>query len=167
MHRILILPNIRPHWPDTGKNKFYLNVNFLKSFVFIFSFFLSLNSPVLCLSFLNFLDSKEVVLAHNIYNFLYNATGYPVSGQPSIRYNPDITGCSYIEIKAVFSRIDEWVLKSTEHSSSELRVVGTNVHRVDPFFVHLTIAMHTVFVFIWLSPNEWCLSDWSKTLTSH
>ena len=30
---------------------------------------------------------------------------------------------------------------STEDSLSELRVIGTNVYRVDPFFLHLT--MHT------------------------
>ena len=29
-----------------------------------------------------------IVTAHNIYNFVYTATGYPVSGQPDIRYNP-------------------------------------------------------------------------------
>ena len=28
---------------------------------------------------------------------------------------------------------------STEHISSELRVIGTNVHRVDSYFLHLTI----------------------------
>ena len=37
---------------------------------------------------------KIVVIAHNIYNFVYIATGcpagYPVSDQPDIRYNPNI-----------------------------------------------------------------------------
>ena len=32
---------------------------------------------------------------------------------------------------------------ATEHSSSELRVIGTNAHRVDSYFLHLSMHIQT------------------------
>ena len=88
LYRILI-------WPDTGyptKNKCY--VIFLKLNVFFFnlSSFVYSNSSFIAFNFLNFLDINNLIaIAHNINNFVYTATGYPVSGQPDIRQTkPDI-----------------------------------------------------------------------------
>ena len=57
--------------------KKYFPIKFFSFCLFKFSFFLDLNNIV--------------AIAHNIYNFVYNATGYPVTGQPDIQQmKPDI-----------------------------------------------------------------------------
>ena len=67
----------------TAKNKFYL---YDKKEGFSFSFFF-LFFPLI----FSFFNKTIVVIAHNIYNLLFTATGYPVSGQPDIWWiKPDI-----------------------------------------------------------------------------
>ena len=45
--------------------------------------------------------------------------------------------CFLDSIFNIISICNEFI--STEHGSSELRVIQTKVHRVDPYFLHLTL----------------------------
>ena len=83
LYQGLIWPDI---WPitllDTGYPAGRISGWCKKNRIFSFSFF-----PFSSLSF-NFLyssDKKTVVIAHNIYNFVYTSTGYPISSQPDIQ----------------------------------------------------------------------------------
>ena len=56
---------------------------------------------------------------------------------------------------------------STEHSSSELRVIGTNAHRFDSYFLHLTMHTYNLtllyVVQLTLSSDELCSFDYPLT----
>ena len=66
-----------------------LNYNEIKYFSIFFSPFVSFNSSFVSLNFQKISILNNIVdIAPNIYNFVYAATGYPVSGQLDIR--PDI-----------------------------------------------------------------------------
>ena len=59
-----------------------------------------------------------------------------------------------------------------EHSSSELRVIGTTFHRVDSFFLHFTmhtwpipdLTLYVVQLTLSLSLDELCTLDYTRAV---
>ena len=75
-------------YPAAGylaKNKFYFSVKKYNLSLFIYLYFPVFQFYISSCNFLYFLDKKNSCHAHNIYKFVYTATGYPAkeTGYPA------------------------------------------------------------------------------------